>query len=32
VLGAVWESADPWAAWTEIAAAAAKLERAHHAA
>jgi thiamine-phosphate pyrophosphorylase len=32
VLGAVWESADPWAAWTEIAAAAAQLERAHHAA
>lgn len=32
VLGAVWAAADPVAAWTEIAAAAAKLERAHHAA
>jgi len=32
VLGAVWTAADPVAAWTYIAAAATKLERAHHAA
>jgi thiamine-phosphate pyrophosphorylase len=32
VLGTVWAAADPVAAWTEVAAAAAKLERAHHAA
>jgi thiamine-phosphate pyrophosphorylase len=32
VLGAVWSAADPAAAWHGIAAAAAKLERAHHAA
>jgi thiamine-phosphate pyrophosphorylase len=32
VLGAIWAAADPVAAWQEIATAAARLERAHHAA